>query len=215
MIKLTCAQDFTQVPEPIRKLFHVIQPSVAQDPIDILSEGPASASNVSAVVFSHLHFDHIGDCTKFPHAGLIAGPGSKAANGVGWPRDPKSPFASAVVNHPKYRDLSFENDVWTPLGPFPRAHDFFGDGSFWLIETPGHMPGHLGALALTGSDEWVFMGGDCCHHRSILVGSRPMSITCGPVGKSFHSEPDVAKETIEKIRGLEKTGKVFVALAHD
>ena len=147
---------------------------------------------------------------------MIAGPGSHAASTPGWPVNPKSPFASAPIQHPKYHELSFERDAWSPLGPFQRAHDFFGDGSLFLIDTPGHMPGHLGALALTGADEWVFMGGDCCHHRSLLVGSRPMSVTVGPAGqKCFHREPEVAEETIRKIRTLEKMGKVFVALAHD
>ena len=78
------------------------------------------------------------------------------------------------------------------------------------------MPGHLGALALTAKDEWVFMGGDCCHHRSLLVGKRPMSVTVGPNGTaSFHKDPTTAMRTIEKIRMLERGGDVFVALAHD
>lgn len=193
----------------------MIEPSVAEDAFDILSRGPVSPAEIDAVIFSHLHFDHIGDCTKFPHARMIAGPGSKAANGEGWPVNPKSPFSSALVQHPKYSELSFETQEWSPLGPFARAHDFFGDGSFYLIDTPGHMPGHLGALALTGPGEWFFTGGDCCHHRSILVGSRPMSVTSGPMGRCFHSNPQVAGETLGKIRQLEKLGKVFVALAHD
>jgi glyoxylase-like metal-dependent hydrolase (beta-lactamase superfamily II) len=193
----------------------VISPIVEEDPTDILSRGPVSPSSIHSVVFSHLHFDHIGDCTKFPDAAMIAGPGSKAANGEGWPVNPKSPFSSALVQHPKYHELSFEVEKWLPLGPFDRAYDFFGDGSFYLIDTPGHMPGHLGGLALTGLDEWVFFGGDCCHHRSLLVGSRPMSVTSGPMGRCFHSNPQVAGETLEKIRTLEKLGKVFVALAHD
>ncbi|OAP54387.1 hypothetical protein AYL99_11488 [Fonsecaea erecta] len=207
--------DFDQVPELIRSLFHVIQPSVAEDPVDILSRGPVSPSSIDAVVFSHVHFDHIGDPTKFPQAEMIVGPGATAANGEGWPVNPKSPFSSFVVQHPKLRELSFDKETWAPLGPFDRAYDFFGDGSFYLIDTPGHMPGHLGGLALTGPDEWVFMGGDCCHHRSILVGSRPMSVTSGPMGRCFHSDPKVAGETLEKIRQVEKSDSVFVALAHD
>lgn len=188
---------------------------MAEDVVQTLSRGPVSPSSINAVVFSHLHFDHIGDCTKFPQSEIIAGPGSKAANGEGWPVNPNSPFSSAAVQHPNFRELSFENEQWSPLGPFDRAHDFFGDGSFFLIDTPGHMPGHLGALALTGQDEWVFMGGDCCHHRSLLMESRPMSVTCGPGGRGFHSDPKVAQQTLKRIRQVETSGKVFVALAHD
>lgn len=212
---LTENQDFDQVPELIRSLFHVIEPVVDNDASDILATGPVAPSDIDAVIFSHLHFDHIGDCTKFPDAKLVIGPGSKAANGEGWPVNPKSPFSSSVVQHPKLHELSFENEKWSPVGPFPRAFDYFGDGSFYLIDTPGHMKGHMGALALTGPGEWVFMGGDCCHHRSILLQSRPMSVSFGPMGRCFHSEPKVAGETLKKIRHLEETGQVFVALAHD
>lgn len=199
-------------------LANITQPKAPEDATDILRRGPVDPESISTVIFSHLHFDHVGDCTKFPHAKLIAGPSSAAANGEGWPANPKSPNCSAPIQHPGYQELTFDGDTWKPLGPFERAYDFFGDGSLFLIDTPGHMPGHLGALALTGQNEWVFMGGDCCHHRSLLVGARPMSITCGPAGqKSFHKEPDVAAKTIEKIRELEKLdgGRVFVALAHD
>lgn len=203
------------MPEFLRKsIFHIISPSVDEDVGDILSKGPVSPSSIDTVVFSHLHFDHIGDCTKFPDADMVVGPGSKAANGVGWPVDPESPFSSAIVQHPKFHELSFE-EGWSPLDPFERAFDFFGDGSFYLIDTPGHTPGHLGALVLTGPDEWVFMGGDCCHHRSLLVGSRPISVTSGPMGRCFHADPQEAGKTLAKIRELQKTGRVFVALAHD
>lgn len=188
---------------------------MAEDAVDILSRGPVIPSDINAVILSHLHFDHVGDCTKFPDAEIVVGPGGKAANGEGWPANPKSPFSSAVAQHPKLRELSFEGDKWAPLGPFERAYDYFGDGSFYLLDTPGHMVGHLGGLALTGANEWVFMGGDCCHHRSILLGSRPMSVTNGPLGRCFHSDPKAAAETLQKVRQIENTGQVFVALAHD
>lgn len=209
-------QDFQQVPELIRTVFPVVEPSAAEDPTDILPRGPVSPSSINAVVFSHLHFDHVGDCTKFPDSEMIAGPGTKSATGEeGWPVNPKSPYSHALLQHPKFRELTFEREKWAPLGPFEHAHDYFGDGSFYLLNTPGHMPGHLGGLALTGAGEWVFMGGDCCHHRDILVGSRPMSVTSGPLGRCFHADANLAKRTLDKIRQLEKSGDVFVALAHD
>jgi glyoxylase-like metal-dependent hydrolase (beta-lactamase superfamily II) len=185
---------------------------------DLLLEGPVSPSSISSIVLSHLHFDHVGDCTKFPHAELIAGPGSRTAASPGWPQDPNSPFPAAVLMHPRYHELSFESDTWTPFGPFPRAYDFFGDASFFLLDTPGHMPGHLAGLALVGPNEWVFMGGDCAHHRALVLDSRPMSVTVGPAGTScFHRDPEAAKATLAKIRALErKQGMdVLVALAHD
>lgn len=209
-------QELENNPDVIKSDYRYIDPIVPKDAVDLLEEGPVSPSSISAVICSHLHFDHTGDCTKFPQAEIIVGPGSSAATYPGWPATPKSPFGSDILQHPKLRELSFEKEPWAPFRQFHRAHDFFGDGSFYLIDTPGHMPGHLGAMARLGEGEWVFMGGDCCHHRALLTGHRPISVTVGPgIAPSFHSDPAVASETIKKIRLLEKAGDVLVALAHD
>ena len=55
---------------------------------------------------------------------------------------------------------------WIEWGPFKRALDFFGDGSFWIIDAPGHMPGNLCAAAkVNDNDTWVILGSDCCHAK--------------------------------------------------
>ena len=56
--------------------------------------------------------------------------------------------------------------------------DFFGDGSFYLLNTPGHAIGHLGGLARTSSnpETFIFMGGDLCHHGGEIRPSLYMSI---------------------------------------
>ncbi|CAM1506336.1 Fc.00g059770.m01.CDS01 [Cosmosporella sp. VM-42] len=216
LFDLGMRKDFDGNPTVIRADHDYISPIVPKDAIDLLSQGHIQPSQISAVVFSHLHFDHVGDPVKFSHSTFITGPGSRKATTPGFPKNAKSPFLSAIIDHDKYRELSFESDIWVPIGPFERAYDYFGDGSFYLLDAPGHMPGHLGALAQTGEDEWVFMGGDCCHHRALLVGARPVSVTVGPNGTpSFHKDPPTAISTIEKVRILERGGNVFVALAHD
>lgn len=61
------------------------------------------------------------------------------------------------------------------LGRFP-ALDYFGDGSFYLLASPGHQHGHMCGLARTTSsfamhsqhladrDTFIFMGGDIARH---------------------------------------------------
>lgn len=128
------------MPRAIQKGFPIVNPQVPDDVVDLLSKGPVSPSSIHTIVFSHLHFDHVGDSTKFPHATLVAGPGSKAASTPGFPVNIGSPFESAPIQHAHYQELSFENDKWTPLGPFSRAHDFFGDGSFGSSTLPATCP---------------------------------------------------------------------------
>jgi glyoxylase-like metal-dependent hydrolase (beta-lactamase superfamily II) len=214
--RLITVQDLENNPDVIKNDYPVINPIVSKDATDLLLEGSISPESINAVVLSHLHFDHTGDCTKFPSAEIIVGPGGRAATFPGYPADPLSPFSGAILQHTHFRELNFETDKWTPFAQFSRAYDYFGDGSFLLIDTPGHMPGHLGAIACTASNEWVFMGGDCCHHRSLLQGERPMSVTVGPNGtSSFHKDPSMAMKTIEQVRSLSKAGNVLVVLAHD
>lgn len=63
------------------------------------------------------------------------------------------------------RELDFSAEGTIQIGKF-KAIDFFGDGSFYLLDTPGHAVGHLGGLARTTSspDTFMFFGGDLCHH---------------------------------------------------
>ena len=35
----------------------------------------------------------------------------------------------------------------SPFGPYERAIDLYGDGSLYLVDSPGHLPGHLAAAA--------------------------------------------------------------------
>jgi len=45
-----------------------------------------------------------------------------------------------------------------------KAIDYFGDGSFYLVNTPGHLPGHLTALARVTPTSFISLGGDTFHH---------------------------------------------------
>lgn len=55
--------------------------------------------------------------------------------------------------------------IWEPWGPFEKALDYFGDGSFWILQAPGHMEGNLAACARLKSGERILLASDCCHSR--------------------------------------------------
>lgn len=76
------------------------------------------------------------------------------------------------------REVDFSSDRSAlKIGAF-RALDFFGDGSFFLLDTPGHAIGHLAGLARTTSnpDTFIFMGGDICHHGAEIRPSAHLPI---------------------------------------
>ncbi|EOD45481.1 putative metallo-beta-lactamase superfamily protein [Neofusicoccum parvum UCRNP2] len=90
---------------------------------------------------------------------LVCGPGTLAMTGARGthPTTPSSLYdgrvwdpAAADVPVREVDDLIAARGGearWQPLAAFDRAYDFFGDGSFWLLDAPGHLPGNLAALA--------------------------------------------------------------------
>jgi hypothetical protein len=105
------------------------------------------------------------------------------------------------------------------IGQF-KAVDFFGDGSFYLLDTPGHAVGHLAGLARTTSnpDSFIMMGGDLCHHGGELRPSQhmkvPREIIPHPFGlRSFASSPVCPGSLFDDLianRPCEETGAFFL-----
>lgn len=54
-------------------------------------------------------------------------------------------------------------DTGLMIGRYP-AVDFLGDGSFYLLDVPGHAVGHISGLARVTPETFVFFGGDVCHY---------------------------------------------------
>ncbi|KAJ6027592.1 uncharacterized protein N7446_003813 [Penicillium canescens] len=106
---------------------------------------------------------------------------------------------------------------WKHFGPFENAMDLFGDGSFWIIQAPGHMPGNLGACARLATGDWVVLGSDCCHSRALFTGTKEFASFELPDGITFslHEDVPAATDTLERMRIMERKFGAHVALAHD
>jgi len=185
---------------------------VPQDAIESLKKGGYEPSQINYVCLSHVHFDHQGDTQPFTNATFIAGEGSRALVTPGYPADPDAMFLGDLLPQERTRYISSEE--MTPIGPFPRALDLYGDGSLYIIDTPGHLPGHLGVLARTSTDGgWIFLGGDAAHDWRLITGEAQIADT-ERFGCS-HRDKKAAAVTIEQIRKVSQMPRVRVLIAHD
>ncbi|MCJ1399609.1 hypothetical protein MMC11_002811 [Xylographa trunciseda] len=154
------------------EVYHRLQASnwdiqVPKDVREILEDEGVDPGAIDGIVWSHHHFDHIGDPSRFSEkADLIVGPGFKENFMPGYPENSTAQIRVSDYEGRRLHEIDF-NAKPLKIGKFP-AHDFFGDGSFYLLDSPGHTVAHLCGLARTttgsGKDTFILMGGDFVHH---------------------------------------------------
>jgi glyoxylase-like metal-dependent hydrolase (beta-lactamase superfamily II) len=200
----------------------------------LLTGGLDPAKDIDYVILSHVHWDHIGTPSDYPNSQFIVGSGTLYILEHGAPHYPRDriiekgvlpvnrttelpPTAGSDRKHMAATQQS--KHQWQSISALPNAVDYFGDGSMWIIDSPGHIHGHLNALLHVGPDKWVYLGGDCCHDRRIITGEKGIAQYDDGHGKlkSAHSELEVAKKTIQNIQKLiEVNGEtVEWVVAHD
>lgn len=101
---------------------------------------------------------------------VVVGPGFTSASSLlpGYPVNPDSPIDARALANRTLTEIDFDAASLDIAGF--GAHDFFGDGSFYLLDTPGHCLGHMCGLVRTtgGIDStFVLLGGDICHFPGV------------------------------------------------
>jgi glyoxylase-like metal-dependent hydrolase (beta-lactamase superfamily II) len=140
--------------------------SVEKDVATILRENGQDLNEVGAIILSHWHFDHVGDPQTFPTTtDLIVGPGFKQHCMPAYPTDKESHLDERAWQDRELHEIDFAGAKGLQIGRF-QAYDFYGDGSFYLLDSPGHAVGHMSALARTTADttSFLLLGGDIAHH---------------------------------------------------
>lgn len=202
-------------PECINRIKEWFPLQVPQDVTESLAKGGISPSDITTICLSHLHWDHIGNTNLFPNATFHIGADGVALLQNAYPDDPKAVFSSDAV--PSDRIAPLTPSEWSPLGPFPHALDFYKDGSLYIIDAPGHLPGHLNILARTSADgAWIYLAADSAHHWNLITGESDIAVGfMGHQHACAHTDKVVAEETIKRIKEVYKIPRVKVVLAHD
>ncbi|KAK0716410.1 hypothetical protein B0T21DRAFT_374809 [Apiosordaria backusii] len=111
--------------------------------------------------------------------------------------------------------------AWKPLSTFPATLDLFGDGSILVVDSPGHLYGHVNLLCRIAESKYVYLGGDCCHDPRILEGDKGIALYEDGRGglRSVHVDTQAAGATLDRIKGFVEsyrgTIETEVIVAHD
>ncbi|KIP01907.1 hypothetical protein PHLGIDRAFT_79929 [Phlebiopsis gigantea 11061_1 CR5-6] len=187
-----------------------------EDMEGLLRQGGIEPTEIDRIIysphtynFSHLHWDHVGDPTPFTSAEIILGAESKPLLAEAFPHNP----ASRTNAFPDDRTVTFVDfgagDA-QPFGTFARAVDLYDDGSLYLIDSPGHMPGNLALAARVGPGAFVLHAGDTCHSReSYDPATRPLS-------ELNYADLETARATVQRLARLHREfDNVVVVLSHE
>ncbi|CRG85136.1 carboxymuconolactone decarboxylase [Talaromyces islandicus] len=203
-----------------------------------LAAGGLSADDIDYIIYSHVHWDHIGEPRDFQKSTFVIGHGTwnlftpaeasslRGSHSFFEPgilpedrtlelKDPDD-FYSCEKKAPLSGEANFEQP-WTTLPEINmRVLDIFNDGTVNIVHAPGHLPGHINLLIKTSSGAQIYLAGDACHDRRIMRGELEIGEWRDTAGQicCIHADRKKAEETIEKIRQLEISG-VEVIFAHD
>jgi N-acyl homoserine lactone hydrolase len=152
-------------------------------------------SDVTHVVASHLHLDHVGALHLFKEAQIFVGDGE---------------LQYAMWPHPTHLHLyqrealdRMRNYSWRQL--HGTDFDLFGDGSLVLLSTPGHTPGEL-SLLVRLPNRTIILTGDTVHTREALERELtfPMDL-----------DSRLARRSIQRLKLLRDSLGADVWIAHD
>lgn len=235
-------RDLSLYPAALESHLASRQPiSTQPDPVASLAKGGLSVDDIDYVIFSHVHYDHVGLPSDFnnPKTKFIVGNGAldllsgKTKHDLGkhmvFESDLLPLERTIELPSPDASDYQSQNDTrfsWRRLASF-QAIDFFRDGSVYILDAPGHLPGHINLLCRFAPGKFVCLAGDACHDVRLLTGERDIATWTDESGKHccIHVDIPTAKETLARLRAVTEDGieldgedqraEVEIVFAHD
>jgi len=153
--------------------------------------------DISTIVISHFHADHIGGLKDFPEATIVTS--KKAAN--------------HTLNTPRWRGVA--NGILHDLLPVDiearlsfveeckqvkekhlgTGWDLFGDESLKLFDLPGHAAGQIGMMVQTQDGPFFLISDACWDIRAITENKLPH-----PIVKLFFDDWKAYKKTLRRLQ---------------
>jgi glyoxylase-like metal-dependent hydrolase (beta-lactamase superfamily II) len=235
---LSIRKDLTKYHPGLQKHIATRNPLSSENDVkSALALGGLSAEDdIDYVIVSHIHWDHVGTPGDFTRATFIAGHNTSKLLRNEMGPDLANPYyehdlfpADRTIELPAAPSAGGDGAVfnsqygwhWTRKGPVVDAIDMFNDGTVYIVDSPGHVPGHLNALVRIAENQWIYLAADACHHSRIFKGDVDFGSWTDDQGRkvTIHKDLDAAYRTLGIMRRLRDEGldgvPVEVVLAHD
>jgi glyoxylase-like metal-dependent hydrolase (beta-lactamase superfamily II) len=179
----------------------------AQTAADWLASLGIALEDVTALVLSHFHGDHVAGLINFPNAQVFCSAAGlkQIQSGSRFGRVRQGLLSGLVPTDIASRAHFFEEaptvSLSSAFGGLETGADLFGDGSLIAIELPGHCPGHWG-LALSSET----------HGEILLIGDAAWSI--GGVRKN-NPPPNITTALLGNTRRYRQTLATLHAVSQD
>lgn len=153
-----------------------------------------SVADVTTVIASHLHWDHIGGLKQFAHSRIILGSGEQE-----YAAAPER-FADAF-----YRQVDFDSAHALTFDEIDGDLDVFGDGTVVALHLPGHTPGSLAARVRLPEQSFV-LSGDVVHTRDAFEDE-----------VHYHGDVDsiTARASLRRLHSIIDEEKADLWIVHD
>ncbi|ETS80081.1 hypothetical protein PFICI_07610 [Pestalotiopsis fici W106-1] len=234
LFDLGLRQNTTTLEQPIQNHLLSRQPTeLSPDVRESLAKAGTSTDVIEQVILSHLHWDHIGTPLDFRKAQFRVGAGSLPLLETGLNSHMShSHFQSDLFDGLNVQEFpapmaSQDNRThsttgsWDTVGEMPLL-DLYGDGSVYVVDLPGHLSGHVGALVHTGPRSWVLLAGDACHDSRLLSGEKDIAEWEDAYGRvcCIHADRSQTEKTLDTLRRWLREAKdggydFRILLAHD
>jgi glyoxylase-like metal-dependent hydrolase (beta-lactamase superfamily II) len=145
--------------------------------------------DITSVIISHFHGDHVAGLHNFPNARVICSrPGLGLVHaGSRLSRTRRGILSALAPSDLAARARFFEDSTHVTLPeafrPFSQAADILNDGSLLAVELPGHCPGHWGLALRTPDDRFAFLVADAAWSiRAVEDNTPPPMVTTKLLG---------------------------------